>query len=524
MIGRYLIAASLLAVASACTSEISDPLRIDAGLVSAGPASASGVRAFKGLPFGAPPVGDLRWRAPQPVEPWDDVRDASAFHDVCVQQQGRNWTNIALLPDGPGMSEDCLYLNVWTAAQSPSDSLPVMVFFYGGAFTDGAGSVPLYDGTALAEKGAIVVTMNYRLGAFGFFAHPQLSETSAHSVSGNYGIMDMLASLEWVQNNIAAFGGDPNNVTVFGQSAGANAIVGLAASARAQGQFQRAIAESIMGLTPAPGMRTLAQAEEAGVEAATTAGVSTAAELRAMSVEEVTANFRSAGMIVDGWAIPEDPGLVYSQGRQNAVDIMYGANKDESLFSRPTTPEQFQERARRRYGELTDAYLAVYPAATDEEAAVASAEANRDETFWRARAYAELHRQRGNDAYVFFFAQNPPASAGEAPLPASHASEVPYVFNNLGEHPLYPDQSNPELAAASAADQQLADQMSSYWVNFARSGNPNGEGLPNWPAHQSLDTVNAAILDANPASESLPSLARMQFFDRNLERIAARSE
>jgi len=520
MIKQILAAASLLAVMSACSNQMSETVRTDAGLLAGTPPSAQGVRAFKGIPFGAPPVGELRWRAPAPVEPWDGVRDATAFREVCVQQQGRNWTNIALLPDGPGTSEDCLYLNVWTAAQSASDELPVMVFFYGGAFTDGAGSAPLYDGTALAEKGAIVVTMNYRLSALGFFAHPELTRTSEHATSGNYGVMDMLASLEWVQSNIESFGGDPNNVTVFGQSAGANAIVALIASARAEGLIHRAIAQSIMGLGPAPGMRTLAQAEEAGVEAAANAGVSTADELRAMSVEQVGEHFRSAGMILDGWAIPEDPAVVFADGRQNPVDILFGANKDESFFAAPTTPEQFEQQARGRYGELADEYLAVYPHATDEQAGVSSAETFRDQTFWTARAYAEYQRNQGHGAYLFFFAQNSPAPAGEPALPATHASEVPYVFNNLGEQPLYPDRSIPDLAAASANDQMVADQMSSYWVNFARTGDPNDAGMPRWPAHQSMDRVDAAILDADPASESLPSLERMRFFDHNLARIA----
>jgi para-nitrobenzyl esterase len=421
----------------------------------------------------------------------------------------------------PPLSEDCLYLNVWTPAESAADRLPVMVYFFGGAFTEGAGSVPLYDGTALAKKGAVVVTMNYRLGAFGFFAHPSLTAGSSHKSSGNYGIMDMLASLEWVKANIEAFGGDPGNVTIFGQSAGAMAIASLVASPRAAGLFHRAIAQSIMGAGVAPGMTTLARAEEAGLAAASEAGATTAAELRALSADDVVAKFRSAGMIVDGWLIPEDPALTFAAGRQNPVDVLFGANKDESFFPARTTPEQFEEQARGRFGDLADDYLAVYPHATNEEAGVASAETFRDQTFWNARRYAEYQRKRGNEAYVFFFAQNPPAPTGEAPLPATHASEVPYVFNNLGELPLFPDRSIPELAAASAPDLQIADQMASYWVNFARTGNPNGSKLPSWPAHRSLDQIEAAVLDSDPASESLPSAERMRVFDALLERQLA---
>jgi para-nitrobenzyl esterase len=360
--------------------------------------------------------------------------------------------------------------------------------------------------------------MNYRLGAFGFFAHPALTADSEHETSGNYGIMDMLAALEWVQSNISAFGGNPDNVTIFGQSAGAMAIASLIASPRAEGLFHRAISQSIMGGAASPGMSTLARAEQQGVEAANEIGVSSAAELRALSADQVAESFRSAGMIVDNWAIPEDPGVVFAEGRQNAVDVLMGANKDESFFPAQTTPEAFQQQARGRFGELADDYLSVYPHATNEEAGVSSAETFRDQAFWVGRAIAEYQRKAGRNAYVYFFTQNPPAPEGEGPLPATHAAEVPYVFDNLGELPLFPDRSVPDLAAASAADQRVADLTASYWVNFARSGDPNGVGLPRWPAHEGLASVKGAILDADPASESLPSVERMRVFDRNLER------
>ena len=516
--GALLCAAGLLAAVTAACADLTDSVRLDTGLVSGAPAAAPGVRVYKGIPFAAPPVGALRWREPQPPAHWDGVRAATEFGDVCIQPPGQDRLNIAAMEGSPPMSEDCLYLNVWTPATAASDRLPVMVYFFGGAFTEGSGSVPLYDGTALAAKGAVVVTMNYRLGAFGFFVHPALTADSSHNASGNYGIMDMLASLEWVKRNAAAFGGDPGNVTLFGQSAGAMAIASLIASPRGEGLFQRAIAQSIMGPGVAPGMTTLDEAEARGLAAANEAGVGTAEALRAMAADQVVARFRSAGMIVDGWAIPEDPAIVYAEGRQNPVDVLFGANKDESFFPARTTPEQFREQAQGRFGELADRYLATYPHATNEEAGIASAETFRDQTFWNARRYAEYQRGRGNEAYVFFFAQNPPAPAGQPPLPATHASEVPYVFDNLGQLPLFPDRSVPDLAAASAADLKVADQVSSYWVNFARSGDPNGASLPPWPAHRGLERVDAAILDAEPASEALPSLERLGVFDALLER------
>jgi para-nitrobenzyl esterase len=412
---------------------------------------------------------------------------------------------------------------VWTGAESATERRPVMVYFFGGAFTEGAGSVPLYDGDALARKGAVVVTMNYRLGPYGFFAHPALTAESPHGASGNYGLMDMLASLEWVQKNIAAFGGDPANVTVFGQSAGAMAIAALVTSPEANGLFRRAISQSgaWMGLGISPAMRTRAQAEEAGAKAATEAGVTTAEALRALSPADVTAKFRSAGMIVDGWVIPEDPSKVFVVGRQNAVDVLVGSNKDEAFFAAQVTPEQFEQQARDRYGDLADEYLALYPHATDTEAARSTAETFRDGTFWHMRLYADFQAKKGNEAYLYYFTQNPPAPAGQPPLPATHASEVPYVFDNLGELPLFPDRSVAELAVASASDQKVADEMSSYWVNFARAGDPNGAGLPAWAAHEPSNGADAAILDADPASERLPAPERLAFFDGLWERQIA---
>ena len=285
------------------------------------------------------------------------------------------------------MSEDCLYLNVWTGAASARERRPVMVYFFGGGFTEGAGSVPLYDGDMLARKGAVVVTMNYRLGPYGFFVHPALTAASSHDASGNYGLMDMLASLRWVQSNIAAFGGD-----------------------------------------------------------------------------------------------------------------------------------RFIERARDRWGDLADEYLRLYPHATDAKAAQSTAESYRDGTFWHMRLYADYQVKRGRHAYLYFFTQNPPAPAGQTPFPATHGSEVPYVFDNLGRLPLYPDRSDPELAAASVPDQELAEEMSSYWVNFARSGNPNGRGLPKWSEHELGGSDRAAILDTDPASEQLPDAARLALYDRLYER------
>lgn len=301
------VAALGLAAVASAHAGVSEPVRTDAGLLG-GSTMSDDVQVFRGIPFAAPPVGANRWRAPQPVEPWDGVRDASEFGDVCIQPPGQGRLNIAVLPDGPPMSEDCLYLNVWTPADSAGAELPVMLYFYGGAFREGAGSVPLYDGSELAGKGAVVVTMNYRLGPFGFFAHPSLTADSAHGTSGNYGLMDMIASAEWVERNITAFGGDPDNVTVFGQSAGAMAIGVLIASPAGEGLFERAITQSLVGFgAPGRSMRTLAEAEQAGREAAAELGAETAAALRALDAATVEENLRGGNPLVDGYLVTQDP-------------------------------------------------------------------------------------------------------------------------------------------------------------------------------------------------------------------------
>jgi para-nitrobenzyl esterase len=272
-----------------------------------------------------------------------------------------------------------------------------------------------------------------------------------------------------------------------------------------------------MGLGMAPGMTTRAQAEERGVKAATDAGVSTAAELRAMSAADVTAKLRSGGcpgcMIVDGWVIPEDPSVTFAANRQNAVDVLVGSNKEELSFGRGATAQQFEAGAQ-RYGDLAGEFLKLYPHATDEEAARSNIMSTADGTYWHMRLYADYQVKKGNKAYLYFFAQNPPAPEGKPPFPAAHAAEVAYVFNNLGQAHLFPDSSIAELSAKSAPDKKVADEMSSYWTNFAKTGDPNGPGLPKWKAHAVGNGQDGIILDADPASEKLPTPERLAFIDK----------
>ena len=472
-------------LALGCEAVITDPVQLEAGRVSVGDVTASGVRVYRGLPFAAPPIGDNRWRAPQPVVPWDGVRDGSVFGNVCIQADTRpRYINIANMEGSPALSEDCLYLNVWTSAGTTSDKAPVMVFFYGGAFTDGGGAPPLYDGTALAERGAVVVTMNYRLGSFGFLAHPELTAESGYNSSGNYGILDMVASLEWVQDNIEAFGGDSDNVTVFGQSAGAMAITSLMTSPLADGLFHRAIAQSIMGGAASPNgpNATLAAQEQAGARAAEQAGLTSLAAMRALPANEVLTTLRANTMIVDNYVIPEDPAIVFAEGRHNEVDVLMGGNFADLAFGGGGPPDPANNAS--------------------------------DRVFWVARRIAEYAREAGQEAWVYWFARNGAGSEDFLPV---HASEVKYVFDNLGEIPLFPDSSDAARIAASEADQRLADTMASYWVNFARTGDPNGDDLPAWPAHTGLDRINGAILDTDPGSKTLPTAASMRTLDQGLQ-------
>jgi para-nitrobenzyl esterase len=486
---------------------LGEPVRTATGLVSGAPGKLDGVVAFKGIPFGAPPVGELRWKPPQPAAAWQGVRAGDKFGPACLQprQPTREPNNRAVdLPDSPPMSEDCLYLNVWTPAASANARLPVMVWIYGGAYTEGAGSTPYNHGDTFAAKGVVYVSFNYRLGAMGFLAHPELTKESPHGASGNYALTDTLAALQWVQRNIAAFGGNPAKVTIFGESAGAAISSALVASPAAAGLFQRAISQSgtWMGLNLAP-MRSRESAEQQTVKAAEQLGAANLAALRALPAEEAANKLPRQGMIIDGWVVPEDLSRTFAEGRQNRVDILVGSNRDEGSFAAglgpPMTAQRWKDSAAQRWGDASPLALKAYPVASDAEAAAQNNSLFTDNLAWITRLFAEKQRAIGKRAYVFHFVHEPPYAPGARNLGVCHTCELPYVFNNLGTSRLYPDSSSPELAMTSAVDARVAAITHAYWINFAKTGDPNGRGLPKWPLFRDVARGPVLHIGEKPA-------------------------
>jgi len=472
------------------------------------------VRVFKGLPFAAPPVGERRWRAPEPPAKWDGVRAADHFSANCMQRSA----NGAAFPPYGGdrsattMGEDCLYLNVYTAAAAATEKRPVMVWIHGGAYTSGAGAI--YEGEELARKGVVVVTVNYRLGVFGFLAHPELSKESAHHVSGNYAFLDQIAALRWVQKNIAAFGGDPSRVTIFGESAGSWSVNNLVATPLSKGLFQRAIGESGAQFTIT---RTLTAAEQAGARFAEAGGAATLAALRGMSGPAVNdlQGFQTSAT-VDGYVFPTDVLTIFKTGKQNDVPTLIGSNSDEgSIFTRDTTTlASFHQQIERQMGPNAEAYLKLYPAATDQEARKAQAASMRDQTFgWEMRTWARFQTQTGKSkVYLYYLSQAPPLE-NAAWLGAQHGAEIPYAFN-------WPNGKWSSMVPWTAADRALAEQVSSYWVNFATTGDPNGKGLPVWAPYSARDN-RAMALKTPIEMVPVPHNAALDFLDEHNARVRA---
>lgn len=528
-----LLVLAILSFTSASFGAASDPVRVEQGLLAGTNGASASVRVYLGVPYAAPPVGDLRWKAPQPADPWKGVRKATEFSNACWQTP---YPPAAAIYQAklPPLSEDCLYLNIWTPANSSKDRLPVMFWIHGGGFTRGTANTSAYNGEVLARKGVVVVTINYRLGIFGFFAHPGLSAESGHHASGNYALLDQIAALTWVKKNITAFGGDPGKVTIFGESAGSWAVNALMASPLAKGLFQRAIGESGGSFEP---MKSLDTAEKEGAKlgglltpdvvppksdssqksesAAASAYAGVLKELRGMSPVNLlrASETESIRPIVDRYVLPQDIATIFAQGKQNDVPLIVGYNADEGTTLAPQGVNMkaivFTTGVHQRYGAYADQMLKVYPATTDEESVKSYYAAFRDQGFgWEMRTWARMATKTGHQpAYLYYFSRRLPGPQSER-LRAFHASELPYVFGTFFWPFPWED-----------TDKKLSDAITSYWVNFAKTGNPNGENLPQWPvynatADQSLEFGDQIAVRANI------NKAGLDFFDGYYQSLA----
>ncbi|GAA2213495.1 carboxylesterase family protein [Nonomuraea monospora] len=522
------------------------PVETESGLVEGVPGRDHEVTVFRGVPYAAPAVGEARWRPPRPAPPWPGVRRADAFGPMCPQAPNAD------VGAGLPMDEDCLYLNVWTAAADAGERRPVLVWIHGGGFRVGSGAEPRYDGEHLARKGLVVVTFNYRLGALGFLATPELSEESGQRASGNYGLLDCVAVLRWVRRNIAGFGGDPGRVTIAGQSAGAGAVNFLAMSPLAEGLFHRAVAQSHARHSRdtelrylATSYRTLPDAERSGTRYAEERGGTSTALLRSLpwqrlvdgdaAVDDAVETGGPAKPplfrpVVDGWVIPAGYADTYAKGAQNVVGYLAGNNLDESgavpesTFAtyraagagtwRPGMPpvhvtlDGFTAAARRRFGALAEEFLRLYPASTDDEAARAHCAAVRDNA--RVSTYlwaADWSEHAGLPVHTYHWTHASPVR-GQDPRRASHGSEIEFVFGNLRE-----DGAAGGGAGWTGEDHRIAEVMSAYWANFAATGDPNGPGLPHWPAYAPGSAVVMELGDAfGPIPVADP--ARLKFWKR----------
>jgi para-nitrobenzyl esterase len=470
----------LLSALIACQSR---PLNVatDAGLVSGTTNAAGDIRIFRGIPYAAPPVGPLRWREPQPVTPWAGVRRCVAFGPNPIQE---GW-------GGPG-KEDCLYLNVWARWGDSSAKRPVMVWIYGGGFTGGSGAGGWCDGEDMARKSVVFVTFNYRVGVFGFLAHPALSAESPNHVSGNYGILDQIAALQWVKRNIAAFGGDPANVTIAGESAGSCSVNTLIASPLAKGLFRHAIAESAGFFKPGRNV-TLREAEEDGVRVMRGKNALTLEAMRALSTDSLLRGDYRRLPVVDGYLLPDHIDELFKKGAINKVDLLTGYNEGDNFIEDTMSTAQFISFAHRNYGTRAEDFLALYPVGNLQQSQQAL---SRDLHFgWEHYTWA---KEEGARAFMYYFDRVPP---GEPKLGAFHSAEVCYALHTLKY------QERPW----TSWDTTLSNLMSDYWVNFAFTGDPNGKGLPPWPVFSDVRTQVIRFGDT-VETVGLPAMRAFGFF------------
>jgi para-nitrobenzyl esterase len=473
-------------------------------------AVVDGIAEFKGIPFAAPPIGALRWKAPQPVRAWSGVRQSTAFGPACLQEPAL----ANRMAPGVRLSEDCLYLDVWTPAKTSRERLPVIAWIYGGGFTGGMTSAPLYDGAHFASKGVVFVSISYRVGALGFLASPALSRESGHG-SGNYGLLDQIAGLKWIRRNIAKFGGDPSQVTLLGHSAGGFSVSMMAASPLAKGLFRGVISESGANFMPpedsqwaGSSISTLRMAEAAGQKWLHGLGATTLAEARALPGAKIVAAQRGREAArfwppVDGYVIAGDQYRLWSDARFNDTPILVGDVSDEAagFGVRKVEPAAFESDVHGGYGKEADAILAVYPHATEDQATRAATQLRSDTTFdWGQYTWARLQSTYGkHSAYVYYFDR----PSARDPNGSTHGQEVGYVFGNLGVG---------GRPAPTEADRAISEEMQGYWVNFAKQGDPNGPGLAHWPAFTAAAPL-VMRFGVDPGPAPIPHQDRLKVLD-----------
>lgn len=479
-------------------------LLIKAGFIAGTTTPDKQVKIFRGIPYAAPPVGALRWKAPQPVAAWKGVKSCQTPPPSAMQGTPRPfycWTSEFLAPQQP-MSEDCLYLNVWTAAKQTTEKRPVIVWIHGGGFVSGSGTVPLYDGQQMARKGVVFVTINYRLGIFGFLAHPQLSAENPKQVSGNYGLLDQIAALRWVKQNIAAFGGDSSNVTVAGQSAGAHSVCALMVSPLAKGLFTKAIAQSggVFSFNKEGKFRSLDSSEAAGLRLTQQLGFKSVEQLRQMPADSLQKLTGRWSITCDKVTVP-DIRSVFEAADQNDVPLLTGWNLDDGVSFDQLNAAQFRAKIKREYPHQSDSVLGVFPATTDEQAHQSAKLLNQFSFGWHSYSWARAQAKTGkNKVFLYWFTHKP---AGQPDFGAFHSAEFGYALHTLHHW------NRPFVAW----DYSLSDIMSSYWVNFARNGNPNGHDLPLWPIFE-LDNQRLMQFGDDVKPKPVPYQAEFMFLDK----------
>lgn len=503
----YSVAIAFALTMNVCFALSPEQVKVEQGIIQG--TIEDGLRVFKGIPFAAPPVGELRWKAPQPAAKWEGIKQTTEY--APAPMQGGNPPS--------GKSEDCLYLNIWTPAKSAQEKIPVMVYIYGGGFSGGNASDPWTSGEKLAKKGVVLVNISYRVNQFGFLALSGLSEENSNHVSGNYGLLDQIAALQWVKKNIAVFGGDPDKITIFGESAGAISVSMLCASPLAKGLFHGAISQSggSFGPTrpttfPGENMKTLRQAENDGNTYLQKAGVTSVAELRKIDADKLPSGWGLPGgwPIVDGYVIPDDQHKLYKAGKYNDVPVLIGYNSDEGAsFSREKTPEEYYAGVKARYGKFADDLIKAYPA-TETTVPKTARDLARDAAFgWQTWIWARLQSQTGKSkVFYYYFDQHPdyPKDSPRYGYGSPHAQDVSYVFQHL-------DTANLEL---TKFDFDLSEAMATYWTNFAKYGDPNGQGVPVWPAFSDANP-EVMYLGPTPHVGPVPSAESLKVLDGYFE-------